>query len=139
MDQSQRQLILDLLANQQLGVISTVNAHGQPESAVLAMCETDELALIFGTYNDTRKYHNLMANSAVAVVIHNGKQQIQYEGEARELIGDEAEAGRAKQLVKTPASAKFASDPRQRYFLITPRWIRYVDISPQTPDFEISF
>ncbi len=127
-----KQKILDFIKKKKLGVISTINQEGKPESAVVAFSETDKLELIFGTFNTTRKYKNLKANQNISFVIgwdEEEKITIQYEGLARDVKDEEFEECRTVHLNKNPSSKKFAFGKEQRYFKITPRWIRYSDLS----------
>ncbi len=54
---------------QKLGVLSTVNAQGTPESALVGIAVTSDLEIIFDTVKTSRKYTNLVANSAAAFVV----------------------------------------------------------------------
>ncbi len=49
--------------------MSTINKEEKSESAVVAIAETEDLELIFGTFFTTRKYANLKLNPHVSVVI----------------------------------------------------------------------
>ena len=122
--------VLDFLKTQTLGVISTIDAKkNMPESAVVAFAETENLELIFGTFNDTRKYKNIQTNARVAFVIGWQGITVQYEGEAHEASASLSSRYRDIQLAKNLGSKKYAFHDQQRYFKITPRWIRYSDFS----------
>jgi uncharacterized protein YhbP (UPF0306 family) len=138
MIENQKEIILSFLHKEKLAIISTVS-NEKPESAVLAFGETENLELIFGTSNTTRKYKNLKSNSNVAFVIGFDPDlyiNVQYEGVARELISDEVRKYVDILTVKNPRSAKFAALEGERYFLVTPTWIRYTD---EEKSFEVSF
>lgn len=138
----QKTKLLDFLSRQELAVISTV-AKGKPEGAVIAFVEKDDLSVIFGTFRTTRKYLNLLADPYAALTIgwsNETRITVQYEGVAHELTGNEAKiAGRALSK-KNERSKKYLDLPDQRYFKITPTWIRYSNFSA-VPDeiFEVSF
>jgi hypothetical protein len=52
--------ILDFLGENKLTVISTVDSqNNKPEAAVVAFAEKENLELIFGTSNTSRKYKNI--------------------------------------------------------------------------------
>lgn len=113
-------------------VISTSGNNGQPEAALIGFGDTEDLELIFGTYNSSKKYKNLQENSRVAFVIGWDSSEyttVQYEGIATELFGDEQEKYVSLFHQKTPSSARYQSHPEQRYFKVTPTWIRYSDLS----------
>lgn len=134
--------ILNFIKNQRLAVISTINAQGLPESAVIGFGETEDFGLVFGTYNDSRKYQNLQSNPDVALVIgwDDGSKTVQYEGRARELGGAEAEKYAQIYTAKNPAAAIYKDNPKQRYFLNKPKWLRFTDIKKEPWDMaEVSF
>ena len=107
-------------------VLSTVNQEGQPESAVVGFGETDDLELIFGTSQLSRKAKNISQNDRVAVVIGwTNEGTLQYEGTARLLTGSEAEKYAEIYYQKSPGSRRYRDDPNERYFLITPGWLRF--------------
>jgi general stress protein 26 len=125
-----RQEILDFIRRQLLAVISTVDAKGRPEGAVIGFGQTDSLQLIFGTYASSRKYANIATNPEVSFVIGwDTGITVQYEGVARELDGDEAEAYAEEYFQKSPDSRKYKDHPEERYFLVEPKWIRYTDLN----------
>ncbi len=137
----EKQKVLDFIKTKIHGVISTVDLESnKPESAVVAFSETDNLELIFGTFNDTRKYKNLQSNNNTSFVIGWDDITVQYEGMVKELHRGDMENARNNHLAKNPSSKKYAFDEKQRYFKITPKWIRYSDFNfdPEKV-FEISF
>lgn len=120
------------MSTQILGVIATVNTKGNPEAALIALTETDTLELIFGTYKSSRKYSNLIQHPHVAVVFgHDMKEgiTIQYQGIASEVTGSEMERCRELHITKNPHVRKHAEKPEQRWFKITPTWIRYSNLA----------
>lgn len=135
-------LISSYIASQILGVAATVNSQGRPEAALVAITEVGNLELVFGTLNTTRKYKNLKKNPRVAITIGNDVEKavtVQYEGAAVELEGSELERCRGLHIKKNPRSKKFANRPEQRWFKVTPAWVRYSDLAakPQV-EFELS-
>lgn len=124
--------VLSFIRAHQLGVISTVGPGGQPEAAVMGISETPRLELIFGTYATSRKYQNLKRNPKVAFAIGwEGGVTIQYEGVAAELSGKAAEAAMRAHTKKLPSAKKYAALPFQRYFKVSPTWIRYLDLKTE--------
>ena len=135
------QTILNFLKTQILGVVSTIDSQtSKPESALVAFSETDNLEIIFGTFNDTRKVPNILKNPHISFVVGFGDVTVQYEGTAKFTEGEEEKKCRDTHLAKNPASKKYAFDPKQRFLKVSPTWIRYSDLS-STPEtiFEISF
>ena len=134
--------ILEFIQQNRLAVVSTIDSiESKPEAALVAYSETENLELIFATFSDARKYENLQKNQKVALVIGGWDEDItvQYEGVAIELEGADVEEYRKIHLAKNPESEGYAYDEKQRYFKITPTWIRYSDLTKEPPEiFEIS-
>ncbi len=124
-----QQQILNFIKTQPLAVLSTMSPDGHLQSAVIGISENDDLSLIFGTFNNTRKFTNIKHNPQVAVVIGWDKITVQYEGTATQLSEDELKAAKQTHLVKLPSSVKFAELSHQAYFKIVPKWIRYTDFT----------
>lgn len=128
----EEQRILDFIKSQRLTVISTVDTdNNKPEAACIAFAEKDNLDLIFGTSNKSRKYQNLQTNQNVSFVIGWTDEfgTVQYEGVATELLGDEAQEHGVILANKNENARMFLTREDQRYFLVRPTWIRFVDKS----------
>jgi uncharacterized pyridoxamine 5'-phosphate oxidase family protein len=132
----QRKIILDFLKTQLLGVISTVDsANDKPESALVGFSETDTLELIFGTWNDTRKFANLKTNPHVAFVISSPPITIQYEGVATMAATPaETDEWRNIHLAKNPKAVKVSTHVKQHFFKVMPAWIRYTNVAATPPE-----
>ncbi|MDJ0783515.1 MAG: pyridoxamine 5'-phosphate oxidase family protein [Desulfosarcinaceae bacterium] len=70
-EETTRQAVLDLLRHQQLGVLSTVGEKGPYASLVAFAASGDGHHLYFVTPRTTRKFANITANAAVALLINN--------------------------------------------------------------------
>ena len=113
-------LIRDLLESQKLAVLSTQN-HGQPYCNLIAIAATDDLKyLLFATTRATRKYANLMADSRVAVLVDNRRNDpadfteaaaLTALGKAWELQGVERQQFLKVYLAKHPYLEEFAAAP----------------------------
>ena len=137
-----KQRVKEFLAKHQLCVMATADeSKGQPEAAVIGFAEQNDLSLIVGTSSQTRKYKNLKSNKQVALVIGWDSQgTLQYEGEVEELPAEDSPKYVEIMGEKNPFSRRFGEDPNQRYFKVTPTWIRLTDHT-KSPDGveEISF
>src|SRR5690606_34306358 len=132
----------EFMRQHELGVLSTVNSKGLPESSVVGFSETGDFELIIGSYADARKCANLKTNPFVSFVVgwENGKT-VQLEGEAREVVDQEEKNETIKtHLAKIPTAAKYVSSEEEKIFKIKPRWVRYSDLSVEPWEvFEVSF
>ena len=123
-----RAAVAAFLATRLHGVVSTSHADGSVESALVAISETPDLAITFGTLDDTRKFANILRDPRVAFVVTDDENvEVQFEGRARLTEGEEHERCKERHVAKNPKSAKYADDPRQRYFVVEPTWVRFVD------------
>jgi general stress protein 26 len=131
-------IILHFLQRQPMATIATVALGSlQPESALIAFAQTDDLAIIFESFVDTRKWRNLQDNPLVSLVIGWDTQThitVQYEGRASAISTAEIERYTQLFLAKdTPCTETFLRDPRVRLFKVTPSWIRYSDYTGKAP------
>ena len=116
----------------EFGVIASNSIDGAPESAVVGFSETDDLEIIIGSFSDTRKNKNIARDPKVSFVIgwdNAKKMTIQIEGIATLLEGEERRTLAEKHCQKNKGSAKFIDIPKQQYFKIVLKWIRYSDFS----------
>lgn len=137
----ERKRILDFIKKNKLGVISTISPNGSPESAVMVISQKDNLELIFQTPNNYRKYMNLKENPNVAIVFGfdlNEFTTVQYEGIAKEAEGKEVDECRRIHIAKNPKSADYAYLPENKYFIVSPNWIRYWNFNTNEK-FELAF
>lgn len=121
--------ILEFMETKLLMVLSSVNAEGKPQSAVVGFGQTENFELIFGTDQTSRKATNIADNKNVSVVIgwdDNGT--VQYEGTARRLSGEEADKYAEMYFAKNPLSKKYKDEPNECYYLITPNWLRFTSL-----------
>jgi general stress protein 26 len=127
----QKEQILKILKDNLHTVIGTVNANRDPETAVIAFVQKDNLEILFGTSNKSRKYQNLKNNPRASFTVGwDSSETVQYEGLVEELTQSaELEEWKAIFAAKNPTAKKFEADPEQRYFKVSPKWIRYSDLS----------
>lgn len=133
--------ILYYLRGEHLSVLTTVDSSGQPQAATMAFSETGNLELIFSTSNKTRKYKNLQNNKKVAVVVgmrFDPFITVQYEGAAHEATGEELDRVKKVHTTKNEESKKYADSPDNRFFVVSPKWIRYWDVRANEK-FELNF
>ena len=122
-------MVLDFIKKNELAVISYLSSEGRPSSAVIGFGETDNLELIFGTYADSRKYQAIKKDGRVSFVIGWDEAiTVQYEGLAEELSKSNYSEYTAAYFAKNPKAREYESDPREKYFRVTPLWVRYSEI-----------
>lgn len=124
-----KQELYDFLNSNSLAVVSTVTAEGMPSAAIVGFGQTKDLELLISTDTATRKYKNLQKNQHVAVAVGGTTPEtIQLEGIARELKDDELDVVRDNYWQKNPHAKTYSENPNNRYFIITPTWLRFTDL-----------
>jgi pyridoxine/pyridoxamine 5'-phosphate oxidase len=111
-----------------LVVLSTVNARGEPESALIGIAVTDEYELIFDTDQKSRKHINLLKRPRAAVTFSGpGERTVQYEGLALPVSTiDPADAAyRDVYYAAWPNARERLAWPDLVYWRLTPLWARY--------------
>jgi hypothetical protein len=134
MDVENKQKILDFLNNHTLAVIATCHPDGTPEAAVIDFSIRDDLELVFDTFNQTRKYSNLLAKRGVALVV--GWDQnitVQYEGDAFEVPAPAVAQYQKEHLDKVPFEGRYIEEGAVM-FKVIPRWIRFSDFTKEPPE-----
>lgn len=122
-----KQKIYQFLNSQKHMVISSVNASGNPQSAMVGFAQNKNLEIIFGTDMTTRKAQNLSNNHNVAIVVNGNEYNLQYEGKAKQIEGEELEKMQKIFFKKIPGLKKYAQLTNQIYFKVTPTWLRFID------------
>ena len=134
MNEEQRVKILHLLEINEFGVIATNSENNAPESAVVAISQTEDLDLIFGTFENSRKFKNIIKDNRVSIVIgwdNIHKITMQIEGLAMLVSKENREFVENIHCKKNPSSERFRNNIQQKYFTVKPYWVRYSDFSKQ--------
>jgi general stress protein 26 len=127
MSDANKQEIATFLEARFLCVISTVDENARPESAFVGYSSNENLEVIIGTSNESRKVRNISQNKAVALVIADTSGEVQYEGNAEAITAQEYESFMAEgRFKKLPGFDKYRNDPTQIYLKVTPTWIRFI-------------
>ena len=113
-----RRLLRELFAKQKFVALATDN-RGKPYNCLVAFAATDDLGnLLFTTSRDTSKYHNIVAESRVAILVDNRSNKssdfrkaiaVTTTGRASEAKGKERERLLDIYLDKHPELVDFAN------------------------------
>lgn len=124
--------IKKFLAENRLGVLSTLGKGGQPQSALIGYAECEDLSLIFGTDISSRKYENIIVNNAISFVTGlSGDITIQIDGKTFPI--DKNSNWVEIHGRKHKSFEKYKYIETNLYFRIVPTWIRYSDFSTTPP------
>jgi general stress protein 26 len=131
----QQQCIRAFIAANNHGTLATVSKDGAPEAAIIEYAETDALEILFGTSVEYRKYENLMQNPRVAFTVGNKENSIglQYEGDAHLISEDQLAHYKEIYFTKCPDAKRFDAVPGHVFFKISPRWMRFRDLTTVPP------
>jgi nitroimidazol reductase NimA-like FMN-containing flavoprotein (pyridoxamine 5'-phosphate oxidase superfamily) len=124
-----RQDILTFIRTQKLGVVSSVTADGQPQSAVVGYAVSDNFELVFDTLGDTRKALNLRARPKVAFTMWSGEKTVQLDGVADEPTGAERDRMKSVYFSVWPDGREREAWKGITWVRIMPSWIRYTDFN----------
>ncbi|KKW44474.1 MAG: Pyridoxamine 5'-phosphate oxidase [Parcubacteria group bacterium GW2011_GWA2_56_7] len=125
-----KRTILQFIQSHTLGVVATASADGRPEAAMVEFGETDDLEIIFDTFDASRKFQNLQNNDKVAFVIGGWESDItvQYEGLATIPEGEDLDRCKEYFFKKNPHAKKWETRPGIVFVKVAPTWIRYSDL-----------
>ncbi len=118
--------LFHFIRSKRLAVISTTNAAGSPEAALIGFAFDRDIGLIFDTSSTSRKARNLRARPQAALVIGwDDETTVQMEGAAAEPIGMERDQAKQIYFETWPDGRARAAWPDITYFAIQPQWLRY--------------
>jgi len=125
--------LFDFIRAHRYGVVSSRNADGAPQSALVGIAVSPALEIYFDTTGDTRKAANLRRDPRIAIVIGwENEQSVQYEGVADEPKGAELVALKSIYFAAWPDGPSRESWPGITWFRVRPRWIRFSDFNRKT-------
>lgn len=112
-----------LLRETESCTLATASSGGVPEAATIRFVADDDYTIYFNTSSTYRKYDNLTATPRVAVVVDGAAGNLQLEGRARELDGDEDDAAVDRYVEKYGHSPYLTHDHSTR-FAVETDWAR---------------
>lgn len=131
MDRSE---LVSFLRDQKWAVEATVSVHGVPQAAVIGIAVTDDLEIVFDTFEDARKTRNLRQNKRMALVVGwDDGRTVQLEGIADEPRGDELERLKKVYFARFPDGEERAKKGNLVYVRVRPTWARVSDFRAGEP------
>ena len=116
------------------GVVATVNAHGTPQAAYVAIAITERGELIFDAKRDSRKIANLLGDPRIAIVIGGeDSTTLQCEGTADMPDGDVLERAASAYLEAFPQFAESLRSGEIVVVRVRPTWVRLSDYRRDPP------
>jgi uncharacterized pyridoxamine 5'-phosphate oxidase family protein len=129
---NKKSVIYNFLKQNKYMALATSSKQGKPEVATVEyVIDGDDL--LINTYVYYRKYKNISNNPNVAcVVTTNHDMTLQFDGNIKQLEGEEATYAKQKMLEVEPDFADYFSDEDTRFFRITLTWMRLRDYTKES-------
>ena len=134
--------LLAYMRSHKLAVVSTVDAAGRPQAALVGIATTDAFDLIFDTVSTSRKHANLTRDPRAAVTFAGpAERTLQFEGVALPVsTTDPADAPWREAYYRAwPECRDHLAWPTLAYWRLAPRWLRYSDYDRGPLIFEREF
>lgn len=125
--------IVELLRHHQLAVISSLAEDGAPQAAVVGVAVSEQLEIVLDTLTSTRKFHNIVRDGRVALVIGKAELTIQIEGRADVPGGDDLERLQEVYFATFPDGRDRVAWPDITWLRVRPTWIRVADYAASPP------
>lgn len=124
---------MELLRRHKLAVIASLADDGAPQAALVGVAVSERLEIIFDTLTSTRKFHNIVRDGRVALVMGEGELTIQIEGLA-DVPGD-ADLERLHEVyfATYPDGRDRIAWPDITWLRVRPSWIRVADYTASPP------
>ena len=137
-----KDLVYQFINQQSLGIVATTNKANEPEAALVGIAVSVNLEIVFDTVKSSRKYHNILQNPKVALVIGwDNEMTVQYEGTA-EILGNDTDAENFKEIYYRafPDGRERADTwPGLVHIKIKPQWLRYSNFNEPVVIQELEF
>lgn len=135
-----RDKLFTFIKSKFLMTISSVDAAGKPEAAVVGFGAGEGARLMFGTSKQSRKCANVLRDGRVAVVIGwDWPETVQLEGVARAVTVTEAREVAPEYFAENPRAKMRQDDADEQYFVVEPSWARYANMMAPGDGFEVTF
>lgn len=135
-DTSPQATALRVLEEQATCTLATALADGVPEAATVRFVADEALNLYITTESTYRKYRNMTANPAVAVVVDSDEGNLQLEGTATEVHG-EAASTIERRYVDKYGETEYLSNEWSVFFEIRTDWARLLVDGQYPPTYEM--
>lgn len=126
--------LMGFVADAGSAVVASNSGTGYPESAYVHVAGTEAGHLVLGTNVASRKCSNIASDPRISMVImRDGTEEVQLEGEARIL--EDAEAAAAGEVLDSRHPGATAThDPQSlRLDEVCVRWALHTDVTQQPP------
>ena len=125
--------IVELLRQFKLAVIASIAEDGAPQAALVGIAVGEQLELVLDTVTGSRKFHNIVRDPRIALVMGEGELTIQIEGHAD--VPGEADLERAQAIYFAvyPDGRERMNQSDITWVRVRPTWIRIADYGVSPP------
>jgi len=129
-----RDELVQFLRRYKLAVEASVAPGGAPQAAVVGIGVSDACEIVFDTLTTTRKYHNLVADPRIALVVGwDHAITAQLEGVVDFPTGDELTRVRSVYFAAYPDGRDRLAWPGITHARVRLTWARYTDFTKDPP------
>jgi general stress protein 26 len=125
--------IVELLRHHKLAVIASLADDGSPQAALVGVAVSEQLEIVLDTLTSTRKFHNIVRDGRVALVIGEGELTIQIEGHADVPGGADLERLHEVYFAAFADGRNRMTWPDIAWLRVRPTWIRVADYAADPP------
>ena len=123
--------LLAFVRRRGLAVLASCHPSGGPEAALVGVAATDQGEIVLDTLRQSRKYRNLLANPAVALVVGlDDEVTVQLEGIADTPTGEVLRRCKDAYFEQFPDGRARAEDSNVAHVRVRITWLRYSDFRP---------
>lgn len=136
-NESAEEMSLQLLENEDLCTLATASDDAVPEAATVRFVHDDDINIYVNSGSTYRKYENMKENSNVAIVVNGDRKNLQIEGVAEEVFGDEAKFVIDKYKEKY-GDSQYLTNDESVFFKIKTDWARLLVDGRYPPEYEMA-
>ena len=125
--------IVELLRHHKLAVIASIADNGAPQAALVGVAVSEQLEIVLDTLTSTRKFHNIVHDGRVALVMGEGELTIQIEGHADVPGGADLDRLHEVYFATYPDGRDRIAWPDITWLRVRPTWIRVADYVADPP------
>lgn len=126
--------LVAFLRGHRLAVQASIAPDGRPQAAVVGFAVSDLLEIVFDTVTSSRKYHNLLRDPRIALVVGWDREiTVQIEGVVDFPAGDDLGRVRECYFAAYPDGRDRLTWPGITHARVRPTWIRISDFTQALP------
>ena len=135
-EEKPQEIALNSLEDTETCTLATASSGAVPEAATVRFVSDDNLNIYVNSGSTYRKYQNIKQNPNVAIVVNSPPHNIQLDGKATEVHGEEAEYIKQKYIDKY-GDSQYLTNDESVFFEIKTDWARLLVDGSYPPEYEM--